>query len=308
MKLNVRLKKLWIGLTGAVAVCALSAGVVFAANYYVAGDNPTFTQQSKGIYVYNDGTEDRIVLDARDITNLKIYSDEWDGVVAAQMAPVFDDTHDYAVGDIVTYDNRLFKCTNATTHDGTFPAGSFTSVKITELLAEAGLDLNTFKQTLDEYHEAVIGTTANAYDDQRTYHKGEACTNDGKIYVCKVADSTPGAFRSEEFDEKTLVSFISDMNSAVATQQEQIENMEGMIGDAWTMGSDYYVGNYTIDNDTLYICTSDVAGSSTKPSEDAAHFKAVNVADVLEYADDFKMSVSGGTGDIPYKLTVTKVN
>ncbi len=299
--------KVWGIAVGVLAAASMfSVGIAFAGNYYSAGSNPTFTQQSKGIYVYNDGSEDLIVLDARDISNLKIYSDEWDGVVAAQLAPVFDEAYDYAAGDIVVYDNRLFRCTTPTTHDGSFPASRFESVRVTELLSGTGADLQALKQAVDLYHETVIGVDAGAYDDQHIYNKGEACTNDGKIYVCKVDDSTLGAFRSEEFEPVTLISFMSQINRQIAVQEKKLSDAEGMLADGWMMGTDYVAGDYTISDDTLYVCLNDVTGSATAPSEDTVHFKPVKISDVLKDIDDFKMSVSKEHGS--YKLTITKVN
>lgn len=72
------------------------------------------------------------------------------------------------------------------------------------------------------------------------------------------------------------------------------------------MGTDYTAGDYTISDDTLYVCLNDVTGSATAPSEDTVHFKPVKISDVLKDIDDFKMSVSKEHGS--YKLTITKVN
>ena len=293
-----------IGLLAATFL--IYAGIAFADNHYTGENNPSFTQQSKGIYVYSDGTEDLIVLDARDIDNLKLYSDAWDGVIATQLAPAFDNTKDYIKGEVVTYENHLLICKEDITHDGTFPAAKFENVRVTELLSGAGADMSSFKQTVDDFHENIIGLNAEAYNEQRTYSKGDACSYDGRIYVCNKDASTAGQFQPSEFDAVTLISFISEINKSALKQDDRLQDVEDSISDKWSMGHDYTAGEYVIYEDCLYLCKVDLSGSAVVPPDDATHFEPTKISSILEYVDDFKMSVSGG-GSKPYKLTITKV-
>ena len=60
-------------------------------------------------------------------------------------APAFDETKDYAVGDVVTYNDKLWKCTTAHTA-GTWDSDHFTETSVNALIAAAEPDALTSDQ------------------------------------------------------------------------------------------------------------------------------------------------------------------
>ena len=117
----------WYELDGADYVLSEDTAIDGSKTYYEKVENVNIKFDIIGSFVDIDNLNDRI-----DKTQLDI-------------APAFDDTVDYAVGDIVIYEDELYICTTA--HDaGDFSTDDFDKTDVKSLIAAAEPDSLTEEQ------------------------------------------------------------------------------------------------------------------------------------------------------------------
>ena len=110
------------------------------------------------------------------------------------VAPVFSETATYAVGDVVTYNGKLYKFTSS------HSAGSWNSSEVTEITTW--------------YEKADNGAVAPVFSETATYAVGDVVTYNGKLYKFTSSHSA-GSWNSSEVTEITTWYEKAD-NGAVA--------------------------------------------------------------------------------------------
>lgn len=165
------------------------------------------------------------------------------------IADDFDKTKSYSVGQLVVYDNKLYRCTSA--HTGDWTAAHFTTSTV-----EAALAL-----------KALLSDLADEFADG-TYSVGQLVKKDGKIYRCTAAHT--GAWNGgADFVEST----VSGALNLMATKAELSElgsstdlAISGKIGldkisGEFSTGTAYSVGQIVRKDGKLYRCeTAHAAG------------------------------------------------
>ena len=192
-------------------------------------------------------------------------ADEWNGdhfvqatvddVIALNgglrnIADDFDKTKSYSVGQLVVYDNKLYRCTSA--HTGDWTSGHFTTSTV-----EAALALKaSISDLADEFEEGA-------------YSVGQLVKKDGKIYRCTTAHT--GAWNGgADFIEST----VSGALNLMATKAELSElgsstdsALSGKIGldkisEEFSTETSYSVGQLVKKGGKLYRCTAEHAAGS----------------------------------------------
>ena len=312
-------KKLLLTTVAAIVGAASIGGIAFASRYFNINEDPTFVQKSKGVYAYNDGNEDIIVLDSSDINNLKLYSDDWDTVLSGQFAPLYEGGHAYTVGELCVYNNRLYKCKTAFTSDAqhTWESGNFEPTTVKDMMDQLGVTaVSDMAKLLGDVEE---------YDPSKEYEAGTFASHNGKVYVSQGRVSNTGTsvtwgavtgpFNESEWEEVSIYGLLEFCYAGtlkngfeLSIQEEATKKLAKNMSDAWAASKAYVAGDYVINNNALYRCTADHT-SSADFATDTAKWESVKITDVLKTADDYKIDVSGGTSESdPYKLTITKAN
>ena len=153
------------------------------------------------------------------------------------IADDFDNTKSYSAGQLVVYDNKLYRCTSA--HTGDWSAGHFTTSTV-----EAALAL-----------KALLSDLADEFADG-TYSVGQLVKKDGKIYRCTTAHT--GAWNGgADFVESTvsgalnlMATNIASLNSAIA--QAALKSELGYSGKSYDIDVSDDIG-------TIYVHDMEVA-------------------------------------------------
>ena len=146
------------------------------------------------------------------------------------IAPLYDDTATYDVGDIVTYESNLYKCITAISTAETFDPTKWEATTASE-------DILTL-QNVQGYDE---------YDETQTYAVGDYAIYNNIVYECTTAVTTAEPFDSTKW---------------TATSIEQI--IGGVKGDISQLNSRINMSNVQVSHPTCkfsgteFTCTSTV--------------------------------------------------
>ena len=115
----------------------------------------------------------------------------------ATIAPVFDATASYTVGDLVYYENAIYRCT--TDHTGAWAAADFAATSVeTEILRAAAV-------------KADESDIAPAFDATATYEAGDLVYYNGTIYRC--TNDHTGDWDATDFSATTIAGELNGLNS-----------------------------------------------------------------------------------------------
>lgn len=149
----------------------------------------------------------------------------------ATIAPVFDATASYTVGDLVYYENAIYRCT--TDHTGAWAAADFAATSVeTEILRAAAV-------------KADESGIAPAFDATATYEAGDLVYYNGTIYRC--TNDHTGDWDATDFSATTIAGELNGLNSnitngVVDTTSVQdvrfvkVGRMVTMISEVWHQG------------------------------------------------------------------------
>lgn len=152
----------------------------------------------------------------------------------ATIAPVFDATSSYTVGDLVYYENAIYRCT--TDHTGAWAAADFAATSVeTEILRAAAV-------------KADESDIAPAFDATATYEAGDLVYYNGTIYRC--TNDHTGDWDATDFSATTIAGELNGLNSNITTADGKISNME----------SNRAVGYYDATHGLVAIKTPDNVG------------------------------------------------
>lgn len=160
------------------------------------------------------------------------------------IADDFDKTKSYSVGQLVVYDNKLYRCTSA--HTGDWTAAHFTTSTV-----EAALAL-----------KALLSDLADEFADG-TYSVGQLVKKDGKIYRCTTAHT--GAWNGgADFVESTvsgalnLMATKAELSELSSSTDSAISGKIGLdkIAEEFSTGTSYSVGQLVKKDGKLYRCTA----------------------------------------------------
>lgn len=141
-----------------------------------------------------------------------------------QFAPYFSTSTAYSVGNMVTYQGKLYKCTTAHSA-GAWNASHFTAKSLKDLISAV---VNTGDSATPTSSGTTKFTTGGAYNlltslapifsTSKTYAVGALCTYSGKLYKCSTAHSA-GAWNASHFTAVSLDSCSSNSNAIIASSK-----------------------------------------------------------------------------------------
>lgn len=143
---------------------------------------------------------------------------------AHNLAPEYDATADYAVGDYCTHAGVLYRCNTAITGGETWTSGHWTQTDVeSEFATDADLtaSFNTAAHNL-----------AAEYDSTATYAVGDYCTHDGTLYKCSTAINTAEEWTAAHW---TAVAVTDEMGSGTQSSMKYIVHVDYDENDGWTV-------------------------------------------------------------------------
>lgn len=143
-----------------------------------------------------------IVGNVRTITNTDGNSYRFEDEQARRMlAPAFDESQSYNIGDIVEYDNKLYKFKAA--HTGAWSAADADE---TQIIDEMGDDIS-----------GKVGYTdiTDAFDSTQAYAIGDVVIYDNALYKFKVAHTANDPWSATEVDPIKIADIIQKTKFSV---------------------------------------------------------------------------------------------
>ena len=145
-----------------------------------------------------------------DTTPLDIAQDDQDGFVIASksvfadnIAPAFSKTAPYAVGDVVTYNNKVYICTTAIPTTGSdWDSSKWNEYNIADLIAALTTVVSTLSGSVDTKLNKIVA--APLYDENsHSYNADDVVIYEHKLYKSK-ASFTSSTWDSSKWDELTI--------------------------------------------------------------------------------------------------------
>lgn len=120
------------------------------------------------------------------------------------VAPAFSDAVAYAIGALVTYQGKTYRCTTA--HEGEWDATDFTETTIAAEISEIQNDVSDLAGT-----KAAQMTIAPFFSAEASYDPGDLVYYNGLTYRCTNAHE--GAWDSADFAATTIDGELHELNS-----------------------------------------------------------------------------------------------
>ena len=131
------------------------------------------------------------------------------------IAPMYDDTATYDVGDIVTYESNLYKCITAISTAETFDPTKWEATTASE-------DILTL-QNVQGYDE---------YDETQTYAVGDYTIYNNIVYECTTAVSTAEPFDSTKWTVTSIEQIIDGVKGDITQLNSSLANSFKIIDTA----------------------------------------------------------------------------
>ena len=135
-----------------------------------------------------------------------------DYIKDSSIAPLYDNTSTYAVGDIVAYEKELYRCTTAISIAEEWNSAHWTK---TDIISEMPV--------IPPIPADANHNIASAYDATATYDLGDLCIYNGDLYECSTAISTAEEWTAAHWTQKTVAQELSEVGGS------DIEIFEGTI-------------------------------------------------------------------------------
>jgi hypothetical protein len=173
------------------------------------------------------------------------------------IAPMYDDTATYDVGDIVTYESKLYKCITAIATPETFDPTKWEATTASE-------DILTL-QNVQGYDE---------YDETQTYAVGDYAIYNNIVYECTTAVSTAEPFDSTKWTATSIKQIIdgvkgdvSQLNSSKVSKVNTGLTLTRTENDYVDATSFARLGAFRKDNVLFFICNLSLTSSISAPSD-----------------------------------------
>jgi len=196
---------------------------------------------------------------------------------AKNIANEYDDTATYAIGDFVTYEGVLYKCTVAIPVAEAWNSSHWDSTLIVDEFGGSGgasvtLGTNPPSDASGSNGDLYVQYDGTSYAAVFAYVK----INDSwrKYPYAKVVALTRAQYDLITPDNDTLYIITDEQGSYVKLP---------IITDAWDSSISYTVGMYCIHNDTLWKCTT--ANTNQEPVSGSTYWDDTSVADEIGRID-----------------------
>lgn len=242
----------------------------------------------------------------------------------------------YVVGDIVIYENLLYKCTEATSGNWDSTKWSRTTLAAeVELAGQSGgsqVEGNPSGTATDQLEKISIDSDiyfindaskviANKYDSTSTYAVGDYCIYNTLLYKCITAVSTAETFDSNKWITCLVTNEMGSGGGGSANLHEVTQAQYSTLTEAQKKNGEMYfikdvngdgsqfqpviysteereVGVWT-DGKPLYEKTFSVSNITVDSWQDITH-NISNLSEVVKFGGDFQRNSDGVIFSIPY--------
>jgi hypothetical protein len=182
----------------------------------------------------------------------------------SSIAPYFSTSTAYAVGALITYQNRLYECTTAHSA-GAWNANHFTARSVQYIISNY-----------------ILPSLAPAFSTSTSYAVGTFVIYQNKLYRCKATHSA-GSWNTSHFELANINNVSADTDGKLALKADLLD-----LAPAFSNSISYTVGDYVTYNGNMYRCT--VAHSAG--AWNASDFTLVTVgSDLALKADKTSLAV-----------------
>lgn len=199
--------------------------------------------------------------------------------VAAMIAPKFNAANAYAIGDIVTKDNVLYKFKAAHTAADPWDATEVDQTSVIALITAEASARTTADATL-------AADIAPAFDAANAYAIGDVVTKDNGLYKFKAAHTAGDPWSSSEVDAIDMIDLLVDTIDTVSLIQSN------NIADEFVASSAYAIGDVVAHGGLIYKFK---AAHTAGDPWNSAEVDRIRVEDIVEAAE-------------PDELTTAQVN
>ena len=219
-----------------------------------------------------------------------------DYIKDSSIAPLYDNTSTYAVGDIVVYENELYKCKTAI---GTAEDFDPTKWDKTNVLAEMPI----IPPIPNDY--AKDTALAPNYDSTATYAVGDLVTYQGKFYKCNTAISVAEAWTAAHWTETDI---ISEMPTPVPAVTDYAKDTS--VTALYDSTATYELGDIVMYQKELYECTTAIPVAE---EWDSTHWTKTDIfsqmpsgGGALSALSDVDLTNPSDNQDLVYSTTLGK--
>ena len=145
--------------------------------------------------------------------------------LAGNFADEFDASNAYAIGDVVIYENVLYKFTSAHTATDPWDSTEVTTVTVEELVADALATANT---NIANAKVAVEAMMADEFVAATGYVVGDVVTHEDGLYKFKSAHTAGDPWDATEVDAVQMVDLVESAEPDSLTPQ-QIADLEALL-------------------------------------------------------------------------------
>ena len=222
-------------------------------------------------------------------TPLSIEQDTQKGVVfgskavfAENIAPAYNSNavDPYVIGDVVTYQNKVYKCTAQTS--GAWDSTKWTETSISQTQKPVSalrnnpleVDSDTPSGIVLKVNSVYSNNIAPAFSTLLTYVVGDVVTYQNQVYKCTTAIQSPGSWtgstnwtetsistasRPISVSQNTPLQVVSDTPAGLVLGSDSV--FSSSIATAFSTSEVYSIGELVLYNHRIYKCTTAVQQS-----------------------------------------------
>ena len=172
------------------------------------------------------------------------------GKLASSMADLFSDSTPYAVGDVVAYQNRLYKFNTA------HAAGAWVGTDA---------DLVTVEDIIADSVEGLVDSSviAPTFNTSTPYEAGDYVIYNDTFYKFTV-DHAAGAWTGSDVTAVSVADEINALKSTESTVESKVETLTNNFADDFDTTESYKVGDVVMKDGVMYkFNTAHAAGAWT---------------------------------------------
>lgn len=176
----------------------------------------------------------------------------------------------YSEGDIVRYQDALYRFKTAHTAGDAWSSSEVDAVTVVGLIAEIGGGAGDLATRLGKTQAAI----APVFNSANAYSVGDVVVYSDEVYKFKAAHTANDPWDATEVDKITVVGYVQALDSATNTR---VDNIFDNIAEEFDVSSTYASGDYVLYEEVLYKFNTAHSGAWV-----AADADAVDIATLIQ--------------------------
>lgn len=244
--------------------------------------------------------------------------------INGNIAPSFDATHAYSIGDLVVYGGKLYKFTsnhsagawNASHVASTSVASYLDSAIVDEIDDTAAISSTAKTWSIDKINTTINGNVAPAFNTTTAYTTGALVIYQGKLYKF-TSNHSAGEWNASQVTAVNVASCLStagtsdiDDTAAISstTKTWSVSKLDsvfnGNIAQTFSATAAYSIGDYVMKDGVLYKFTS----AHPAGTWNASHVSAVKLANQIASGGDSDIDDTTGITSTTKTWSIDKIN